>query len=111
MTFAEWDTCVAYGDCPRTRESFGGGRQPAINVIWDDAQGYVAWLNRMTGQRYRLLSEAEYEYASRAGTQTAYPWGDDIKLSGFAMANCIDCESESYSPYPYGDARRRSDRL
>ncbi len=66
---------------------------PAINVSWDDAQAYVKWLSRITGKEYRLLSEAEYEYAARAGSQTAYPWGDDIKLSGKAMANCDGCGS------------------
>jgi formylglycine-generating enzyme required for sulfatase activity len=65
-----------------------------INVSWDDAQRYVAWLSRITGKKYRLLSEAEYEYAARAGTQTAYPWGDDIKLNGKAMANCNGCGSQ-----------------
>ena len=70
---------------------FGRGRQPVINVTWDDAQRYVAWLSKMTGKPYRLLSEAEYEYAARAGTQTAYPWGDDI---GKNNANCNGCGSQ-----------------
>ena len=79
LTFAEWDACVAHGDCvPHVSDSgWGRGQQPAINVSWDDAQSYVAWLSRITGKTYRLLSEAEYEYAARAGTQTVYPWGDD----------------------------------
>jgi formylglycine-generating enzyme required for sulfatase activity len=96
LTFDEWDTCAAHGDCdPHVSDSeWGRHRQPVINVSWDDAQRYVAWLSRITGKRYRLLSEAEYEYAARAGTQTAYPWGDDIKLNGKAMANCKGCGSQ-----------------
>jgi formylglycine-generating enzyme required for sulfatase activity len=95
VTFNEWDTCVAYGDCsPHIGASaWGRGQQPVINETWDDAQAYVAWLSKMTKQPYRLLSEAEYEYATRAGTQTAYPWGDEIKLRGMAMANCDGCGS------------------
>jgi formylglycine-generating enzyme required for sulfatase activity len=65
-----------------------------INVSWDDAQAYVKWLSGITGKPYRLLSEAEYEYAARAGTETQYPWGDDIKLYGTPMANCAGCGSQ-----------------
>ena len=61
-----------------------------INVSWDDAKAYVAWLSKKTGKDYRLLTEAEYEYATRAGTQTAYPWGNDI---GKNNANCDGCGS------------------
>jgi formylglycine-generating enzyme required for sulfatase activity len=93
LTFAEWDACVAHGDCvPHISDSgWGRGRRPAINVSWYDAQSYVAWLSRITGKEYRLLSEAEYEYAARAGTQTAYPWGDKI---GKNNANCVECGSQ-----------------
>ena len=92
VTFNDWDACVAYGNCdPHVSDSgFGRGRQPVINVTWDDAQYYAAWLSRMTGKPYRLLSEAEFEYAARAGTQTAYPWGDEI---GKNNANCTMCGS------------------
>jgi formylglycine-generating enzyme required for sulfatase activity len=93
LTFAEWDACVAHGDCARgvSDSGWGRGRHPAISVSWDDAQSYVAWLSRITGKEYRLLSEAEYEYAARAGTQTVYPWGDDI---GKGNANCGACGSQ-----------------
>jgi formylglycine-generating enzyme required for sulfatase activity len=104
VTFDEWDTCVAYGYCdPHTDAPFGRGRLPVANVTWDDAKNYLAWLSQMTGKTYRLLSEAEYEYATRAGTTTAYPWGDDIKLNGTAMANCWDCGStQDGKPTPVG---------
>jgi len=93
VTFDEWDACVAYGDCePRVSDSsFGRGQKPVINVTWDDAQRYAAWLSKMTGRPYRLLSEAEWEYAARAGTHTAYSWGDKI---GKGNANCSGCGSQ-----------------
>ncbi len=96
LTFDEWDACAAHGDCnPRVDdEGWGRGRRPVINVSWDDAQAYVKWLSRITGKRYRLLSEAEYEYAARAGTRTAYPWGDEIRLNGKPMPNCSGCGSQ-----------------
>ena len=76
LTFDEWDACAAHGDCaPHVSDSgWGRGRRPVINVSWDDAQTYVKWLSRITGKPYRLLSEAEYEYAARAGTR------DEISL-------------------------------
>jgi formylglycine-generating enzyme required for sulfatase activity len=97
VTFADWDACVTGGGCNAYKppdQGSGRGQQPVINVNWDDAQAYVAWLSQVTGKTYRLLSEAEYEYATRAGTTTAYPWGDDIKLNGAAMANCDGCGSK-----------------
>ena len=63
---------------------------PAVCVSWDDARAYVAWLSGVTGETYRLLSEAEWEYVARAGTTTRYHWGDDI---GRNLANCDGCGS------------------
>ena len=63
---------------------------PAVCVSWEDAQAYVAWLSGETGEAYRLLSEAEWEYVARAGTTTRYHWGDDI---GRNLANCDGCGS------------------
>lgn len=93
VTFAEWDTCATFGDCdPHISDSgWGRSRQPVINVTWADAEHYAAWLSKMTGRPYRLLSEAEYEYAARGGTQTAYPWGDAI---GKNNADCNGCGSQ-----------------
>ena len=107
VTFAEWDACARDGGCPRGEdiadaygrlrldvaedEGWGRGRRPVINVNWDDAQRYVQWLSRKTAKAYRLPSESEWEYAARAGTETAYSWGDEI---GVNRANCIVCGSQ-----------------
>ena len=66
------------------------GRDPVTCVSWNDAQQYVRWLSRRTGQRYRLLSASEWEYAARAGTRTRYHWGDSV---GRNRANCDGCGS------------------
>jgi formylglycine-generating enzyme required for sulfatase activity len=107
LTFADWDACVTGGGCGGyivEDLGWGRGRQPVINTNWYDAQQYVAWLSQVTGKTYRLLSEAEYEYAARAGSTTAFPWGDDIKLNGQAMANCNGCGSkwDNSRPAPVG---------
>jgi formylglycine-generating enzyme required for sulfatase activity len=92
VTFEDWDACVAVAGCPSVPDSgFGRGRRPVTNVTWDDAKQYVKWLARMTGRPYRLLTEAEWEYAARAGTTTTYWWGDEV---GTANANCIGCGSQ-----------------
>ena len=81
VTFDEWDACVADGGCNGYAPDDGGwgrGRRPVIYVSWDDANLYVAWLSRKTGKIYRLLSEAEREYVTRAGTTTPFWWGASI---------------------------------
>lgn len=83
VTFDEWDACVAAGGCngySPTDEGWGRGNRPVVNVNWSDAQAYVTWLTRETGKTYRLPSEAEREYATRAGTTTRYWWGEAITL-------------------------------
>jgi len=91
VTFDDWDACVKVGGCPWYSDSgMGRGRKPVIHVTWDDAQTYVAWLSRMTGAPYWLLTEAEWEYAGRAETATAYFWGPDI---GVGNADCKGCGS------------------
>jgi formylglycine-generating enzyme required for sulfatase activity len=81
VTFDQWDACAADGGCNRYRPDDGGwgrGQQPVISVSWNDAKAYVEWLAKKTGRPYRLLSEAEWEYAARAGSTMAFWWGDSI---------------------------------
>ena len=80
VTFAEWDACVQMGGCRYTPADrhWGRERRPVLYVSWEDAQAYVSWLSGLTGQPYRLLSEAEWEYVARAGTATARYWGEDV---------------------------------
>lgn len=91
LSWAEWEACVekrgcedntrtGYGATPDPEWSgdagYGRGTRPVINVGWDDAEAYVKWLSAETGETYRLLSEAEWEYAARAGSTGRFPWGD-----------------------------------
>ena len=88
VTFAQWDACVADGGCNGYSPDdirWGRGNRPVINVSWDDIQAYIDWLNGRTGGNYRLPTEAEWEYAARAGSTTKYSWGDDL---GSNRANC-----------------------
>lgn len=94
VTFGEWDQCVrerACGHKPNDR-GWGRGTGPVFYVSWKDVQEYLAWLETKTGKAYRLPSEAEWEYAARAGTMTAYPWGDAV---GRKMANCKGCAEDA----------------
>ena len=99
VTFAEWDACAAGGGCGGYRpddEGWGRGARPVIAVSWDDAQAYVSWLRRETGEAYRLLTEAEWEYAARAGTTAPFHTGATISTD---QANYI-------GDYTYGSGRR-----
>jgi formylglycine-generating enzyme required for sulfatase activity len=81
VTFDEWDACVAEGGCGRylpPDQGWGRGRRPVTGVSLYDANGYLAWLSRKTGATYRLPSEAEREYFTRAGTTSPYWWGSTI---------------------------------
>jgi formylglycine-generating enzyme required for sulfatase activity len=92
VTFGEWDKCVDDGGCKYRPDDRGWGRgdRPAVNLSWLDAKTFVTWLSQKTGKAYRLPSEAEWEYAARAGTNTAYWWGRDV---GSRQANCRECNA------------------
>jgi formylglycine-generating enzyme required for sulfatase activity len=112
VTAEQWAACVSARACKNPGS--GQGTDPIFNVNWHDAQEYVAWLSRMTGREYRLLSEAEFEYAARANSTTRYSWGDRpmpemwrASLAHFSngsrvvkpepMANCNGCGSEEWN--------------
>ena len=97
VTFAEWNACRAEGgcsfdpriECERANEKICGpfrkgvpyatDRHPVVNINWNSAKSYVAWLSKKTGKEYRLLSESEWEYVARAGTTSAFWWGQSIR--------------------------------
>ena len=89
VTVAEWKACLAAGACEYLPNRKGmTATSPVYGVSWLDAQQYVKWLSKKTNETYRLPSEAEWEYAARAGTQTEYWWGDAV---GTGKANCKNC--------------------
>lgn len=93
VTFEEYDQFALATQRPLPKDQgWGRGKRPVINVTWEDASAYAQWLTEQTGQAYRLPSEAEWEYAARAGTESAYWWGDALQPG---MAHCDDCQSLS----------------
>jgi formylglycine-generating enzyme required for sulfatase activity/serine/threonine protein phosphatase PrpC len=110
ITYAEYDK-FAKATKRKKPDSSGLDRktQPVNNVSWDDALAYTRWLTKQTGQKYRLLSESEWEYAARAGTKGPYWWGRSV---GSGNAHCFNCKSElntskpakvgTYKPNPFG---------
>jgi formylglycine-generating enzyme required for sulfatase activity len=109
VTFDEYaQFTLSTGQDTPPDSDFGRDRRPVINVSWDEARKYAGWLSGQTGKRYRLLTEAEWEYAARAGTATPYWWGDGV---GKNRANCAGCGSKwdgkgtapvgSFAPNPF----------
>jgi formylglycine-generating enzyme required for sulfatase activity len=92
VTHDEWNACLADGGCNGYQPPDWGwarGQRPVTGISWNDAKTYLAWLSRKTGKPYRLLSEAEREYATRAGATTSFWWGSSIS-TGLANYNPID---------------------
>jgi len=77
VTFDEWDACTAEKQCPKIDDKGRGrGRRPVMYVSWEQAMGYARWLSKKTGRIYRLPTDAEWEYAARAGVDSRYRfWG------------------------------------
>jgi formylglycine-generating enzyme required for sulfatase activity/energy-coupling factor transporter ATP-binding protein EcfA2 len=112
ITFAEWDACVTHGagGCNPgiTDQNWGRGSQPVINVSWDDAKRYTAWLSRITGNDYSLLSEAQWEYAARGTKTTYFSFGDDDgDLPNFAwyFANAAGKTDIERHPHRVGELK------
>ena len=95
VSVREWNECAAAKACAFV--ATGKDDAPITNVSWSDAKQFVAWLASATRKPYRLPSEAEWEYAARAGTQTRYWWGDQFQ-SG--MANCKNCTDIAAAEQP-----------
>jgi formylglycine-generating enzyme required for sulfatase activity len=111
VTFDQWDGCVAVGACTVKPgdEGWGRGKRPVINVSWNDAHEYARWLSKKTGTEYRLLSGAEWEYAARAGSTTAYPWGNkpggnhaNFFTSGSQWSGIRTAPAGSFQPNAFG---------
>jgi formylglycine-generating enzyme required for sulfatase activity len=107
VTFEEWDACVANGGHSGYRpfdEGWGRGRRPVINVSWNDAKGYVDWLAKKTGRPYRLLSEAEWEYIARAGSNMRFWWGNSISTgqANYHGHRQGTLAVDSFEPNPWG---------
>ena len=106
-TIAQWKACIKDGGCSNKKPYMIDYRgyldinTPVTNINLKDINEYIRWLNSKTGKRYRLPTEAEWEYAARSGSTTAYPWGDNVitfgkEYNGYqrGQANCQICKGE-----------------
>jgi formylglycine-generating enzyme required for sulfatase activity len=103
ITFDQYDACTMDGVCPQADDAgWGRGDRPVINVSWDDANAYCRWLSEKTGVSYGLPTEAQWEYAARAGTQTEYYTGELVN-SREANFNHNTGKTEPVGSYPPND--------
>ena len=107
VTIGEWRHCVAAKAC--SYEPIGDDDMPVHNVSWNDAQQYVAWLSSITRSKYRLPTEAEWEYAARGGTNTKYWWGNQLVAGKADCKGCGDAsdlrqpmKAGSFAANPFG---------
>lgn len=132
VSVGEYEACVAAGACrpPEWREpgnqfnvetgrndyyrrlgaNITGKEYPVVGVSWDDAVAYTAWLSKVTGQPYRLPSDAEWEHAARAGTRTLYWWGDSEKAGDRLWQPVAAAAASSTAPTTARSARSRPTR-
>lgn len=105
VTFAEYDRFANATNRPLPAdEGWGRSRQPVVNISWRDAKAYTDWLEEQTGQPYRLPTEAEWEYAARAGTESVYWWGD-APMDGFAVCDGCGSHWDGQQTAPIGSTR------
>jgi len=100
----EWQACVDDGAC-NAPQAPAAAETPVGGISWNDAKDYTAWLTAKSGRTYRLPSEAEWEYAARAGTATPWFWGDTAAVS-CPFANLAGTTCDGYDgPAPAGGYR------
>jgi formylglycine-generating enzyme required for sulfatase activity len=102
VTYEEWDVCVSDGACEYKQTIWDRGQHPIVNVTWWEAKAYLQWLSAKAKANYRLLTEAEREYATRAGTTTAFWWGKTIATADANYNGTRTVPVQSFKPNAFG---------